>query len=118
MGALAGPISVAAGAAVGAYVGSFIGALHPMGNGDDVATAGGPVETPLRKSGVVVAVMASESSSQTNAIDALRKSGAVDIEYAQGNIISGEWTDFDPAARMSLAGDDHDAGRDAQAPTR
>lgn len=118
VGAIGGPIGAAAGAAVGAYVGSFVGALHNLKEAGEADGTVDPVEPQPRKSGVVVAVMANDSRSQANAIVALRAAGAADIEYAEGNIIAGEWTDFDPGARMSLADDNQDAEPRLSAPTR
>ncbi len=101
VGLAGGPIGAIAGAAVGAYVGSFVGALHTMQ--EDPAAPVTPVGTALhpRKSGVVVAVLAPEAAPQARAIDVLQKAGAEEIEHAEGNITTGEWTDFNPLTSVS-----------------
>ena len=92
--AVAGAI---AGAGVGAYGGSLIGSMHGSGGGQVEAKAarGEPIE---RRSGIMVAVCA-DTSGADRAIEALRASGAQDIERATGVWNEGEWLDFDPNSR-------------------
>ena len=103
-----GPGAALGGAAVGAYVGSLAGALDQMGDpkrpaGESTASGQSSDEAPARKSGVFVAVGATSSSEQSNAIGVLRARGAADIERAQGSITQSEWIDFDPLAAPVLA---------------
>jgi len=95
-----GPGAVIAGAAVGAYVGSFVGALDNMQPaevaGATTSTTATPMPSDSRKSGMLVAVVATESREQLSAIGVLRGAGATDIERAEGEIRNGEWPGFNP----------------------
>ena len=97
-----GPIAPLAGAAVGAYVGSFIGALDSMQANDtpNASTAVAPQEP--RKSGMMVAVLASATAGREQAISVLRSCGASDVEQAQGNIRGRAWADFDPLTPVAV----------------
>ena len=95
-----GPAAPVAGAGIGAYTGSLYGTLNKVGDATgpdaDAAKRADPVEPPPRKSGMLVAVCASTSEQQANAIRILRTHGAADIERAKGTITGGQWTDFNP----------------------
>ena len=92
-----GPGAAIAGAAVGAYVGSLVGALEQTSDPRQTARPDAPAEEAApRRSGVLVAVQAMTFEEQSNAIGALRAQGAQDIERAEGSIIDGDWSDFDP----------------------
>ena len=91
---LTGPVGTAIGATVGAYVGSLVGSLTEMK--DDGQH---PEETPpLRQPGMYVAIALPDESMEEQAINALRSTGAGNIERAQGTITDGNWADFDPAS--------------------
>jgi hypothetical protein len=90
MAAIAG-----ASAAVGAYTGSLAGALHGMGNEPARASGAGTPPTP-RKAGILVAARTDNESARNAARDAFARSGAHDIEIANGTWREGKWTDFDP----------------------
>jgi hypothetical protein len=98
---LAAPAAAAAGAiagtGVGAYGGSLIGSMQGSGGGEieRKAERGEPVE---RRSGILVAVCV-DTYGADRAIQALRGSGAQDIERATGVWSEGEWIDFDPTGR-------------------
>jgi hypothetical protein len=103
---LLGPAAVAAAAGVGAYAGSLYGAL---GNIDDKNTGVDTVANQVpsggdavRKSGMLVAIAAPTAAEQDAAIRILRAHGATDIERAEGTIVAGEWTDFNPLAPLRL----------------
>ena len=88
-----GPFGVAALAATGAYVGALAGAVN--------ATDETPHEQPMRRpSGVIVAALA--DGREDEAADVLRECGADHLERAQGTLIDGDWTDFDPVAMPQL----------------
>lgn len=91
-----GPVGAMAGAAVGAYVGSLVGALNKLPPDEDKGDTHLPREP--RKSGVLVAVAAPTSPQRASAIELLRAAGAEEVEYAEGEIRGGDWTDFDPLA--------------------
>jgi hypothetical protein len=92
--AVAGAI---AGTGVGAYGGSLIGSMQGAGGGEveRKAERGEPIE---RRSGILVAVCV-DAFGADRAIQALRASGAHDIERATGVWSEGEWIDFDPTRR-------------------
>lgn len=87
-GMAAGPLGAITGALVGAHVGSLVGSLSQTDEAED--------SPPLRKSGMLVAVSIFGADQERHAIDALRAAGATCIERAQGQIINGDWVDFDP----------------------
>ena len=106
LSAVLGPGAVVAAAGVGAYTGSLVGAL---GNADDknnpeTQTAQEELRRsePPRKSGMLVAVSAPASTQQDTAIRILRAHGGADIERPEGNIVAGEWIDFNPLTPLRL----------------
>lgn len=104
---IVGPAGLVAAAGVGAYTGSLGGAMESTDKQevDENRThpvSDKPMETTERKPGVLVAVRADESGSQTNAIEVLQSHGAADIECASGTLSAGEWSDFDPLATVTL----------------
>lgn len=101
-----GPAATVAAAGVGAYAGSLYGAL---GNTDDKNNPESQAaheelrrSKPPRKSGMLVAASAPASAQQDTAIRIFRARGATDIERTEGNIVSGDWTDFNPLTKLKL----------------
>jgi hypothetical protein len=62
---------------------------------DDGSDAG-ENRIPVRQAGMLVAVEA--DGAQDRAVDALRAVGVADLEISEGNIVAGDWQDFDPVA--------------------
>lgn len=96
---VSGPLGAVTGGLVGAYVGSLAGSLGKMKKDDDGVKGGygeQHSEPVIRTSGMLVAVAISTEDEADRAIEILRAHGAVDIERAQGNIVNGDWQDFDP----------------------
>jgi hypothetical protein len=91
---LTGPIGAVTGAFVGGHIGQLVGA---MGATKDDGGAASENRIPVRQAGMMVAVAAGEGM-QDKALDALRSVGAADLEIGEGNIVAGDWTDFDPVA--------------------
>lgn len=87
-GAAAGALGAITGALVGAHIGSLIGSLSVTDENKDIP--------PLRQAGMLVAVTATSEEEEEKAIATLRAAGATCLERAQGQIVNGEWTDFDP----------------------
>ncbi len=102
-----GPGGPLVGAAIGAYVGSLAGGLKQTGDpdpgtGKSADSKRSRDEAPPRKSGMIVAVSATSSSEEANAVTILRAQGAADIERAQGSITQSHWNDFDPLRAPTL----------------
>jgi len=97
IGALAGPVVALAAAGTGAYLGSLAGAIDGLGNQDDK-----PRVPDLRPGGVILSVRIAYPANETRVIDTLRAQGAADIEFAQGEWLDANWTDFDPVAAPRL----------------
>lgn len=102
-----GPAGVIAGAGVGAYTGSLAGAMKVTNDESEVDEEADGSDTRKmteRESGVLVAVRLDSDTDQTrsHAISALRAQNALDIEHAQGRIVDGNWTDFDPLEAVQL----------------
>ena len=87
-GAIAGPFGAITGALVGAHVGSLMGSLAGTDEDKDIP--------PLRESGMLVAVGVSSETEEEKAVDTLRALGATSVERSEGQIVNGDWTDFDP----------------------
>ena len=51
---------------------------------------------------MVVAVALDDPNLAQRAVDVLRQLGARHIERAAGNIVDGDWADFDPTSRPHL----------------
>lgn len=90
---IAGPIGPITGALVGGHVGQMMGA---MGGTKEDGSGGNRV--PIRLSGMLVAVAASDEGMRDRALRTLHDIGAADLEIAEGSIVNGDWEDFDPVA--------------------
>ena len=97
-------------AGLGAYVGSLYGALETMHDelpsgtgktGEAVTSDGQP-----RRAGMLVAVSAPAVAEQNAAIRIFSALGATDIDRPQGEIVGGEWLDFNPLAPLMLVAGD------------
>lgn len=89
---LTGPIGAITGAFVGGHIGQLVGAMNATK--DDGGDAG-ENRIPVRQAGMMVAVEVSDGM-EDKALEALRSVGAADLEVAEGNIVAGDWADFDP----------------------
>lgn len=83
-----GPVGAITGALVGAHVGSLMGSLSQTDDAEDIPVA--------RRSGMLVAVAVDNPEEEQRAIDALLAAGGNDLERATGQIMDGDWIDFDP----------------------
>jgi hypothetical protein len=90
---LTGPAGPIVGGLVGAHVGSLFSfsKMKEAGEGEE----GGRAPLEQRKAGMLVAVAFDEAGDESRAVDVLRRLGAVQIERARGNIVNGDWADFD-----------------------
>jgi hypothetical protein len=97
VGAATAPLTGPAGPIVGGLLGAHVGSLFSFtkmkeaGEGEE----GGRAPIEQRKAGMLVAVAFDEAGDETRAVDVLRRLGAVQIERARGNIVDGDWADFD-----------------------
>jgi phage tail tape-measure protein len=83
-----GPIAPITGAAVGAYAGSLMGSMSQTDEVEEIPD--------VRQAGMMVAVAIEGSDEEQRALDTLRAEGAFSLERANGQIVNGDWIDFDP----------------------
>lgn len=92
-----GPLGAIAGGLVGAHIGSLIGSLSQTDEDHEIP--------PVRQSGMLVAVSVSDATEEQRAIDTLRRAGGTCLERAQGQIVDGDWIDFDPLSSPDFVSD-------------
>lgn len=102
-----GPLGPVTGGLLGAHVGGLVGGLSQMKERGDTGEHNEDPEnaTPLRKSGLMLAIDVGVHGGheyEDRAINVLRSLGASDIERAEGTIVDGDWTDFDPMSTPAL----------------
>jgi hypothetical protein len=93
---LTGPLGPAVGGLLGAHLGSLFAFSKMKGAGE--REAGGETVPELRPAGMLVAVAFDDAGQEGRAVDVLRQLGAHHIERARGNIVDGDWADFDPSS--------------------
>jgi hypothetical protein len=91
-----GPVGPIVGGLVGAHLGSLF-SFSKMKEPGEREAGGAPVPEP-RRAGMLVAVAFDDPAQESRAVDLLRQLGAHHIERAKGNIVDGDWADFDPAS--------------------
>jgi hypothetical protein len=100
LGAVTAPVTGPVGPIVGGLVGAHVGSLfsfHKMKEAGEPEQGGQSVAEP-RKAGMLVAVAFDDPADEARALDLLRGLGAHHLERARGNIVDGDWADFDPAS--------------------
>lgn len=100
LGVATSPVTGPLGPVVGGLVGGHIGSLFSFSKMKDRGEAeeGGENAVPPRTAGMLVAVAFDDGAREGAAVDVLRRLGAHHIERARGNIVDGDWADFDPAS--------------------
>jgi hypothetical protein len=93
VGAATSPVTGPLGPAVGGLLGAHLGTLFSFSKMKDPTEEG---HHPPRVAGMLAAVAFDDPADQARAVDIFRKLGAHHIERAQGNIVDGDWADFDP----------------------
>ena len=93
---LTGPIGPVVGGLVGAHVGSLFSFTKMKEAGEK--EEGGRAPRENRPAGMLVAVAFDDAGLEQRAVDLLRSLGAHHIERARGNIVDGDWADFDPSS--------------------
>jgi hypothetical protein len=100
VGAVTSPVTGPLGPVVGGLLGAHVGSLFSFskmkerGEGEE----GGLNQAEPRMAGMLVAVAFDDPAEETRAVDLLRRLGAHHLERAHGNIVDGDWADFDPAS--------------------
>ncbi|MCA1246384.1 glycine zipper domain-containing protein [Massilia sp. MS-15] len=105
IGAATAPVTGPLGPLVGGLVGGHVGSLFSFSKMKDRGESEeGSRENrvPPREAGMLVAVAFDDDRLVDRAADVLRQLGAHHIERAEGNIVDGDWADFDPASRPVL----------------
>jgi hypothetical protein len=83
-----GPVAPVTGALVGAYAGSLMGSMSGTDEVEEIPD--------VRQAGMLVAVAVSDADEEQRAVDTLRRAGTFNLERASGQIVDGDWIDFDP----------------------
>ncbi|MBW8897060.1 MAG: hypothetical protein JF619_02870 [Massilia sp.] len=99
-GAVTAPVTGPLGPVVGGLVGAHLGSLFSFSKMKECgeSEAGGLAPVENRPAGMLVAVAFDDTGLEQRAVDLLRDLGAHHIERARGNIVDGDWADFDPAS--------------------
>jgi hypothetical protein len=95
-----GPLGPIVGGLVGAHVGSLFSFSKMKEAGEKEEGGRAPVEN--RHAGMLVAVAFDDPGVEAQAVDVLRSLGATQIERARGNIVDGDWADFDAGSTPDI----------------
>jgi hypothetical protein len=95
-----GPLGPIVGGLVGAHVGSLFSFSKMKEAGEKEEGGRAPVEN--RHAGMLIAVAFDDAGMEAQAVDVLRGLGATQIERARGNIVDGDWADFDPGSAPDI----------------
>lgn len=92
-----GPVGPIVGGLVGAHVGSLFSfsKMKDRGEHEEGEPDAENMREP-RKAGMLIAVAFDDPAQDARALEILRRLGAHQIERARGNIVAGDWADFDP----------------------
>jgi len=99
-GAATAPVTGPLGPIIGGLVGAHVGSLFSFSKMKDAGEKeeGGRAPLENRPAGMLVAVAFDDPDLEGKAVDLLRRLGAHHLERAQGNIVDGDWADFDPTS--------------------
>lgn len=97
-GAATAPLTGPLGPIVGGLVGAHVGTLFSFSKMKEAGAKeeGGRAPVENRPAGMLIAVAFDDPALEQTAVDLLRRLGAHHIERAKGNIVDGDWADFDP----------------------
>lgn len=103
-GAATSPITGPAGPVVGSLLGAHVGSLFSFSKMKDAGEAeqGGQAPLENRPSGMLIAVAFDDPGQEQQVVELLRRLGAHHIERARGNIVDGDWADFDPSSAPDI----------------
>jgi hypothetical protein len=98
LGSVTAPVTGAVGPIVGGLLGSYLGSLFSFSKMKELGEkeAGGEKVPEQRHAGLLVAVAFDDPNREGRAVEVLRQLGAHYIERAKGDIVAGDWADFDP----------------------
>lgn len=97
---LTGPVGPLVGGLLGAHVGSLY-SLHGMKEAGEPEDGGANRAAP-RHAGMLLAVALADEAEEARVLSLLRGLGAEHLERAEGDIVDGDWRDFDPLATPQL----------------
>ena len=97
---ITGPLGPVVGGLLGAHVGSLFSFSKMKDAGEKEEGGRAPVEN--RHAGMLIAVAFDDAGMEAQAVDVLRSLGATQIERARGNIVDGDWADFDPGSAPDI----------------
>jgi hypothetical protein len=95
-----GPLGPVVGGLLGAHVGSLFSFSKMKEAGEKEEGGRAPIEN--RHAGMLIAVAFDDAGLEARAVDVLRGLGATQIERARGNIVDGDWADFDPGSAPDI----------------
>lgn len=103
-GAATSPITGPLGPVVGGLLGAHVGSLFSFSKMKEAGEAeeGGQAPVENRPAGMLIAVAFDDPGLEQQAVDVLRHLGADHIERARGNIVDGDWADFDPSSAPDI----------------
>jgi hypothetical protein len=103
-GAATAPVTGPLGPIVGGLVGAHVGSLFSFSKMKDAGEReeGGRAPVENRHAGMLIAVAFDDTGLEGKAVDVLRGLGATQIERARGNIVDGDWADFDPGSAPDI----------------
>jgi hypothetical protein len=103
-GAATSPVTGPLGPVVGGLLGAHVGSLFSFSKMKDAGEKeeGGRAPVENRHAGMLVAVAFDDAGMEAQAVDVLRGLGATQIERARGNIVDGDWADFDPGSAPEI----------------
>ena len=105
------------GAGIGAHLGGLMGTMRGLSKAGkavtgqatiDRTTPRGPEQgprresAPVRRGGLMLAICVRDATRENSVVEALRRAGAQDIEWAEGRWEGGGWSDFDPVSPPRL----------------
>lgn len=104
IGAVTSPVTGPVGPIVGGLLGAHVGSLFSFSKMKDAGEAedGGRAPLEVRHAGMLVAVAFDDTGLESQAVDVLRRLGATQVERARGNIVDGDWADFDATSPLNL----------------
>ncbi|TFW36034.1 hypothetical protein [Massilia horti] len=99
VGAVTAPVTGPLGPLVGGLVGAHLGSLFSFSKMHEAGQQG---EDEPCAAGMVLAVALDDPAREGRAVEVLKSLGAERIARTTGNIVGGDWTDFDPTVPVHL----------------